>query len=120
MKHLLSISLLLISFCLLVKAYSQVRINDINIHLASFSKFNATEHDNIDDEYHSHTHKHSEHGQEHEHGHEHKSFSQIDFKIMNTNWTLIEPKYLETQDNFYKNFLHPVAYPNNIFRPPMV
>ncbi len=94
--------------------------NEVNSHLAEFSKYNNTHHDNIDDEPHTHTHKHSEDGDEHEHNHEHSKVTQSEIKLLNHSIkVLAKVTVIEIKQGFSEKNLISNPHPNKIYRPPI-
>ena len=94
--------------------------NDVNSHLAEFSKYNNTHHDNIDDEPHTHTHKHSEDGDEHEHNHEHFKVTQSEIKLLNHSIkVLAKVTVIEIKQGFSEKNLISNPHPSKIYRPPI-
>lgn len=94
--------------------------NEVNSHLAEFSKYNNTHHDNIDDEPHTHRHKHSEDGDEHEHNHEHSKVTQSEIKLLNHSIkVLAKVTVIEIKQGFSEKNLISNPHPNKIYRPPI-
>jgi hypothetical protein len=94
--------------------------NDVDSHLAEYSKYSVNHHDNIDDEPHAHRHKHSENGDEHEHNHEHSKVTQSELKLLShstvvaTEVTIIESGQVFSEKNLISN-----PHPSGIYRPPI-
>ena len=113
------ISLLTISL-VAAQSFSNSDKDDVDSHLAEFSKYNETHHDNIDDEPHSHTHKHSEDGDEHEHNHEHSKVTQSEIKLLNQSVkVLAQVTIIKTNRGFSQKNLISNPHPDNIYRPPI-
>ena len=94
--------------------------NEINSHLAEFSKYNDNHHDNIDDVPHTHTHKHSEDGDEHEHNHELSKVTQSEIKILNHSIkALVKVTVIEIKQSFSEKNLISSPHPRKIYRPPI-
>lgn len=95
--------------------------DDINYHLAEYSQYNVTYHDNIDDEPHAHKHKHSKDGEEHEHHHKHTKVSQYEIKIINHPMEVLsEISVSESGQAFTMKNLISNPHPSKIYRPPIV
>ena len=81
-----------------------------------------THHDNIDNSeaVHSHKHKHSEDGEEHEHEHEHLKLAEVEFKILNKPYNLLNhTKNEKSEHSFYYKTMISNPHPFEIFRPPI-
>ena len=92
----------------------------VDSHLAQYSQYNVSHHDNIDDGEHTHGHKHSENGDEHEHKHDHLKISQTDFKLLNCSLKIFADLNISdsNQSFSYKN-LTSSPFPLKIYRPPI-
>lgn len=113
------VSFLTISL-VVAQPYSNSDQNDVDSHLAEFSKYNNTHHDNIDDEPHAHTHKHSEGGDEHEHNHEHSKVTQSEIKLLNHSIkVLAKVIVIDVKQGFSEKNLISNPHPNKIYRPPI-
>ena len=94
---------------------------DVDTHLAQFKEVNQTHHDNIDDEVHIHTHRHSEDGEDHDHHHEHDKVAQYELQLISSSQCGIVTIFIDiTNNNFFEKNHFSNAYPNELFRPPIV
>ena len=103
---------------------TKIDISKSNQHLKEYSKFAVSHHDNIDTESknHVHKHKHSEDGKEHDHDHDHSNIINIEIvKISKTSIsTLLNIPDTESTDRFFVRAFLSTAFPNDLFKPPIV
>lgn len=108
--------------CLSLCLQNGIEFEGTDKHLFSYSKFNQTAHDNIDDtaEDHAHRHKHSDDGEEHEHKHSHTEINYSQLKMFFCEQTLnLSFNIIKAKRHFsYKSHLSsPPIF--GIFRPPI-
>lgn len=97
-------------------------IDKTQVHLDTYAKYNATQHDNIDDtpQTHGHTHKHSDNGEEHEHNHEHIKVNQYEVKLVDFSKGIKLPFKEFKQEKYYREKnLSSSSHPLELFRPPI-
>ncbi len=119
LSHFITLTIILVCFVAEGTVLKSVD-EDLGTHLKTYSNFNMSHHDNIDNSEHTHTHKHSESGEEHQHEHDHSLSTQLNYKFMTIFKVQFDNTSLKIASNHYniKTMLSS-DHPHEVFRPPI-